>query len=619
MRTCPDWNPMVNIRIAIAALTLLAAISSDCVAQGKKRVERADDLPRFHYPVSGNLEQLVRDDARFAEFAAPLRRDIESVLAGYDIADKAIERQLLSALLQLDWLEGRHDEALKHADQIRALQDKPADKLLSGIQVRAMAAARKSTGSESGDEYRKAFAANIAAELKSMPYDVIANDIKGAKGSWETYGETLVLGRIKEILQPVADKAGALSSDLASRIIAARYGLNVNLPLKRAIVDTYGAYLAANKVDKPDIWAARNVKLKPRQKFAPVRIAVWDSGLDSKVFRQLVRGRDGKPLMIAFDLRGEPSTSELYPLPAGMESRLPKMRARTKGFSDLRSNVDSPEATEVKLYLSELKPDEYKKAIEEITLAGAYNHGTHVGGIAVAGNPYARLVNARIEFDHKLVPDPCPTRESIDKEARNMQSYVDFMKKNDVRVVNMSWSESLREMEGTLEQCGIGKTVAERKTIAREYLEVEKSALQKAIASAPGIVFVAAAGNENSDSTFGDVVPAGLSLPNLITVGAVDKAGDEAGFTSYGPTVVVHANGYQVNSFIPGGVRVPLSGTSMSAPQVANLAGKMLAVNPKLTPTEVIAIIRETADKSADGRRTLIHPAKAVAAATKKA
>ena len=29
----------------------------------------------------------------------------------------------------------------------------------------------------------------------------------------------------------------------------------------------------------------------------------------------------------------------------------------------------------------------------------------------------------------------------------------------------------------------------------------------------------------------------------LISVGAGDKAGDEAPFTSYGPTVAVHANG----------------------------------------------------------------------------
>jgi subtilisin family serine protease len=105
----------------------------------------------------------------------------------------------------------------------------------------------------------------------------------------------------------------------------------------------------------------------------------------------------------------------------------------------------------------------------------------------------------------------------------------------------------------------------------------------------------------------------------MISVGAVDRAGDEASFTSYGPTVVVHANGYQVESVIPGGEKIAESGTSMSSPQVANLAAKILAVNPKLNPAEVIAIIRDTADKTTDGRRVLVNPAKAVAAAEARA
>ena len=52
----------------------------------------------------------------------------------------------------------------------------------------------------------------------------------------------------------------------------------------------------------------------------------------------------------------------------------------------------------------------------------------------------------------------------------------------------------------------------------------------------------------------------------------------------------------------------------MASPQVANLAAKMLAVKPSLKPAEVIAVIRSTAERSDDGRRTLIHPAKALAA-----
>jgi subtilisin family serine protease len=608
-------------RSFVIALGLIAgAASVTAIAQARQRIERAADLPRFSYPISGKLEQVVRDAAAFASLAAAVRRDTESVLASYDIADKAARRQLLGVLTQLDYLEGRYDDALKRTAEIRALQDKPADKLLSGYQMRAMIAARQGPGNTTTDAWRKAVAAAIGAELKAMPYEVIANDVKSSKGRFETLGETLLLGGVREVLQPAVDKTGALSSDLAPRVIGARYGLIVSLPLKQTLIDVLAAYLAVNKVDKPDIWAARNVELPAGRGYAPVRIAVWDSGADTALFRdQVVRDGDGKPAVIAFDRYSNPATGELRPLSPEMQSRLPKMRARTKGFSDLRSNIDSPEASEVKAYLSGLKADEYKSAIEEISLAGSYSHGTHVSGIALAGNPYARLVVARIEFNDKLLPDPCPSREQSEKSARTPQAYVDFLKAHGVRVVNMSWGGNVLGYEGALELCGIGKNADERKALAREYFDLAKASLTKAIESVPEIMFVASGGNSNQDASFAEAIPSGIVLPNLVTVGAVDKAGDEASFTSYGPTVVLHANGYQVESFIPGGDRVALSGTSMSAPQVTNLAAKMLAVNPKLTPVELIAIIRETAEKTTDGRRILIHPAKAMAAAQKRA
>ena len=233
----------------------------------------------------------------------------------------------------------------------------------------------------------------------------------------------------------------------------------------------------------------------------------------------------------------------------------------------------------------------------------------------MAGNPYARLVNARIEFGHTLRPDPCPTRELQERAARNFGVYVDFIRKQGVRVVNMSWSGNARGYESTLEQCGLGADAVERKTMAREFFQLHWDALRNAMASAPDIIFVASAGNSGNDPSFNEAYPSSIVLANLITVGAVDKAGDEAAFTSYGPTVAVHANGYQVDSDVPGGKRVALSGTSMSAPQVTNLAAKMLAVNPGLSAVDVIAIIKRTAEKTVDGRRTLIHPANALAAA----
>ncbi len=303
------------------------------------------------------------------------------------------------------------------------------------------------------------------------------------------------------------------------------------------------------------------------------------------------------------------------PLDPALRGKLPQMVARTKGFSDLQSNVDTPEAAEVKRFLSTLAPEQYKSAIEEIGLAGNYEHGTHVAGIALAGNPGARLVVGRISFGHTLQPDPCPSREQAERDAVAAQAFVDFFKRERVRVVNMSWGGNVNAIEHDLEQCGIGKTPEARKALAREYFDISKASLERAFASAPEILFIAAAGNSNSDASFIEDIPAGIVGPNLLTVGAVDRAGDEAPFTSYGPTVKVHANGYQVESYLPGGKRVALSGTSMAAPQVANLAAKLLAVNPRLKPADLIRLIDSTAERSADGRRNLVHPKKALAAA----
>jgi subtilisin family serine protease len=64
----------------------------------------------------------------------------------------------------------------------------------------------------------------------------------------------------------------------------------------------------------------------------------------------------------------------------------------------------------------------------------------------------------------------------------------------------------------------------------------------------------------------------------------------------------------------PAGDRVKFSGNSMASPNAANLAAKIIAVNPKLSPTQVIEIIRATADKTADGGRNLINPKKTIEA-----
>jgi subtilisin family serine protease len=590
-------------------------LAGGAAAEGKKRIDKAADLPRFSYKLDGRIEDMIRDDAKFKPLAAEVRRDLESVLAQYDIEDKATLRQILGELAQLDMLDGNYEAALAHVAQVKALEDKPADKLLSGIAARAIVAGVHANPDRTSAAYRAATSQSIKSELAAMPYEVIANEAKEIKAGAELLGEGRLIGYVREVLQPSVDKNGSLSSDLAPSLVRVKYTYRYILPLKPALIDAWTTYLAVHKVDKPDLWAARAVTLPAGGNYTPVKIAVWDSGVDTKLFPHKLATANGSVPVIAFDRFSEPAKGELQEIPNALKSKVPQLKSYLKGFSDLQSNIDSPEASEIKSYMSTLKPDEYKAFVEEIGLAGNWMHGTHVAGIAVAGNPYARIVVGRIEFDWHLIPDPCPTRELTLRDAKNAQTYIDFFKQQGVRVVNMSWGGSVKAIEDALELCNIGKTPDERKAIARDYFDIQKDALTKAFASAPEILFVTAAGNSNQNASFVEDIPADIVLPNLLTVGAVDKAGDEASFTSYGPTVKVHANGYQVESVIPGGEKLAESGTSMASPQVVNLAAKILTVNPKLSPTQVIALIRNNADTTADGRRTLINPKKTLAAA----
>ncbi len=223
-------------------------------------------MPRFTYTVSGKLDDVVRDPKLFAPFAAARKRDLESVLADYDIADAATLRGLHGELAALAFLNGDYAAARVQLDRVKALTEKPADKLLSGLQMRAILDAKAAGATADTPAYRDAVARDIAKVLEPMPYDVVKNDVSEMKERAEIISESLVLGRIREVIQPTVDKAGGvLSSDMAPALTNARYAIVAVLPLKQNLADTYGAYLAAHKVEKADIWAARRRRARAGQ------------------------------------------------------------------------------------------------------------------------------------------------------------------------------------------------------------------------------------------------------------------------------------------------------------------------------------------------------------------
>jgi subtilisin family serine protease len=347
-----------------------------------------------------------------------------------------------------------------------------------------------------------------------------------------------------------------------------------------------------------------------------VLVGIWDSGVDVTLFPDQLY-TDRKPTAsgthgLAFDDQGYPSPSWLYPLTPAQRDGYPEVLELIKGINDLREGIDSGDAdAAVKKYAS-LSVEQVHQLNEETKVLGHFLHGTHCAGIAVRGNPAARLVVARFNDELPELQFP-PTDDWARKLGADFQQMADYFRTRHVRVVNMSWGDEPREFETWISKTGGGADPAERKRRAAELFAIWRHAIETAIKSAPGTLFITAAGNSDSNPGFMDDVPASLRLPNLITVGAVNQAGDETSFTSSGDMVVAHADGYHVESFVPGGTRLKLSGTSMASPNVVNLAAKLFALDPSLTPREVIVLIRRGATASEDGRRYLIDEKQSVA------
>lgn len=586
-------------------------------ANGRKKVTSDADLPRLSYPVTGSASDLLMaDDATFSAFAAKVGADADSILANYDIEDKATLRRFLGIRANAQILAGDPAGALKTTNQLRDLEEKPDAKLTSGVFNRPLLMAWIETGSSSSPAFQTAFEREFRATVNGLPWSSTQEYLKQTKAAFQVLSPSMLIGDLKESTDPQVLKSGTIDLIPAAALLRTRVLLKIQLPLRAQVEGVLTPYIAAHSVEKPDIWAAREVTLTGSEKLTPVLIGIWDSGVDTAIYPDQLftdpAPRDFGPHGLAYDVNGKLFKADLQPLTPDLVAAYPNVLQREQGFDDLQNSIDSPAAAETRKYFSTTPPDQLAPFLKKMDFLGQYMHGTHVAGIAVRGNPAARIVV--LQFYDSLAEIPfAPTREWANRFKTDFKQLGDYVREHNVRVVNMSWGDSQSEIEQWLSKTSSEKDPEVRKKAALEIYLIWKDAVEAAIQSAPATLFVCSAGNSDSNPRFAGDVPASLRLPNLITVGAVDQAGDETSFTSHGDTVVLDADGFRVESNVPGGTRLKLSGTSMASPNVVNLAAKLIAIDPSLTPEQTIALMKKGSDASPDGRRHLINPAATLA------
>ncbi|HLB45312.1 MAG TPA: S8 family serine peptidase, partial [Candidatus Limnocylindrales bacterium] len=113
-------------------------------------------------------------------------------------------------------------------------------------------------------------------------------------------------------------------------------------------------------------------------------------------------------------------------------------------------------------------------------------------------------------------------------------------------------------------------------------------------AGSADMLFVAAAGNDASNSDATPFYPAGYTASNVVAVAAIEDDGTLASFSNYGATSVdLAAPGVNIISTIAGGGYGSGSGTSMATPHVSGAAALVLS-RCSLTTAQLKATLVET-------------------------
>ena len=588
--------------LLLLALAVPAFAQAPAPVPARIKITSAADLPVHTYTITSKNRPLAEDPAVVSALAAAVTKDITGDLAQYDIRDRSTLRQMYLTLEQAALLQQDYGAVRRYIGVVRSLQDKPADKATSGLFLGPLADALQTPGAD----FHQTLRANIEQAYRLVPSVWARSDAQEQEQGIGIATRDLLVAVYAEKADAVPD-TGIIGQPQAGEVISEALQLRYVVPNKSDYLTALGAVLKSHPaVSKASIWAARDVTLPPSRKWSPVTVAVWDTGVDTQVYHaQLVSGQPG----IGYDTELHSTNKLLYPWPGGPAAAASPTRLRDfKGLTDMGASVNSSEAAAFKAKLAHLPTDQVTELIKEMEAFGAYAHGTHVAGIALRGNPAARLL---------VCCDLSGTPSSVKEAERQVviyQKIVNYLKMRRVRVANMSWRIGLADVENSLSKAGVGGAPDEQRALAGQIYGILSSGFADALHSAPGILFVAAAGNEDQSVVFNATYPAGLKAPNLLVVGAVDEAGEETSFTSFG-TVDVYANGVNVPSFVPGGATLKLSGTSMAAPQVTNLAAKLLAEHPGLSVAQLKAALLAGADPHAVGGKTirLLNPKKTLA------
>jgi subtilisin family serine protease len=230
--------------------------------------------------------------------------------------------------------------------------------------------------------------------------------------------------------------------------------------------------------------------------------------------------------------------------------------------------------------------EEFDHANEPVNIPG--DHGTHVAGTIASTDAVFRGVAPRADIINIKVLTAAGFGQ-----PQNVIDGLDRAVRRNAKVANLSlgWSEIFHGWV-----CDNGDCIL---------CQAADNAMRL------GVAVVVAAGNEGTAAGPGQFnIRHPGAARRVITVAAVDKGKQLAGFSSIGPGSArlsptspiritkpdLAGPGVDIMSSVPGGGFVALNGTSMASPHVAGVAALLLERRPNMRPIVLKKLLEETSE-----------------------
>lgn len=267
-----------------------------------------------------------------------------------------------------------------------------------------------------------------------------------------------------------------------------------------------------------------------------------------------------------------------------------------------------------KVQVSGDKTDEPEKTAQGEIVDGGLNHGTMVTNVIAADYEnegmvgIASVLGEKLSVSVKNIYEGKKTEKTDLDESDITQGIITDNGKNYAYIIkDLVYLKQQVESGSTVINCSYGPAFPRdaNQWISKAYEKFFK----KIYETHPGVIFVAAAGNEGRDPisqgglSGSNYFPGGMKLSNLVTVGALNIDGSRADFSNYAASedaeVTLSAPGVEMLlGTDENGQPIRASGSSFSAPQVSATIALIQSISPGMEAQEIKELLVETAANS---------------------